>query len=40
MSPKPSSKDGDLENQGNVTRIVSTYYCVSLIQYIKFGQNP
>ena len=29
MSPKPSSKDGDLENQGKVTRIFSTLYCVS-----------
>ena len=38
--PQPSSYCGDLENQDKVTRIFSTFYCVSMIQYIKFGQNP
>ena len=38
--PQPPSKDGDLENQGRVIRIISTLYCISKKQYIKFGQNP
>ena len=38
--PQPSSKNGDLENQGKITRIFSTLYCVSVIHYITFDQNP
>ena len=38
--PQPSSKDGDLKYQDMITRILSTRKCVTMIQYIKFDQNP